>query len=81
MTGTDPARADRLIYDAEHLAQAIPDPVRKASALAAVVEGMAASDPDRAERLAQAITDPSGRAPALAAAAKALATADPSRAS
>jgi len=41
------------------------------------VQGLAATDADRAERLAQVITDPSFRAPALAAAAKALAITNP----
>jgi hypothetical protein len=77
MAATNPRRAARLIVDAEHLAQGIPDPVRKAAALAAVVQGLAATDAERAERLAQVITDPSFRAPALAAAAKALAITNP----
>jgi hypothetical protein len=77
---TDPARSARLTDDAERLAQAIPDPSEKAAALAAVVHGLAAADPDRAERLARTITDPSSRAPALAAVATAVAPADPDRA-
>jgi hypothetical protein len=44
----------------------------RASALAAVAEGLATSDPDRAERLAQSITSPAARALALAAVAKAV---------
>ena len=39
MAATDPGRAARLIADAERLAQSIPDPSGKASALAAVAEG------------------------------------------
>ena len=80
MATTNRRRADRLIYDAEHLAQAIPDPVRKAAALAAVVQGLAAIDADHAERLGQVIVNPRFRAPALAAAAKALAITHPGRA-
>jgi hypothetical protein len=80
MADTDPARAARLTDDAERLAQAISDPSERAAALAAVVHGLAAADPDRAERLARTITDPSSKAPALAAVATAVASTDPDRA-
>ena len=77
MAATDPGRASRLIADAERLAQSIPDPNGKASALAAVAEGLAATDVNHAERLAQSITTASSRALALAAVAKALTAAGP----
>src|SRR5262249_58036536 len=77
----EPARARRLIDDAEHIAQSIPDANRKASALAAVAEGMAAIDPEHAARIAQSITSASSRAIALAAVAKALAASGPGGAS
>jgi hypothetical protein len=74
LAGADPYRARRLISDAEHIAQSIPDTTRKASALAAVAEGLAAIDPEHAEIVAQSITGADSRALALAAVAKALAT-------
>ena len=80
VAATDPARAARLTDDAERLAQAIPDPAEQAAALAVVVHGLAAADPDRAERLARTITNPGCRAPALAAVATAVASTDPDRA-
>jgi hypothetical protein len=54
------------------MAQPIPDPDRKASALAPVAEGLAAIDSAHAELLAQSIATAAARAPALAAVAKAL---------
>ena len=77
MSATDPGRAARLIADAERLAQSIPDPNGKAAALAAVAEGLTATDLNHAERLAQSITTASSRAVALSAVAKALVTGDP----
>jgi len=72
MAATDAGRAARIIFDAERMAQSIPDPNGKGSALAAVAEGLTAIDLNHAERLAQSITTANSRALALAAVAKAL---------
>ena len=56
-----------LVGDAERSAQSIPGTDRKASALAAVSEALAAVDPAHAERLAQSISAAPWRATALAA--------------
>ena len=47
----DPGRADRLIDDAEGLAQSITDQASRATALTSIAETLAASDPGRADRL------------------------------
>ena len=83
----DPARAARLLADAERIANSITDESSKASALSGVAEALAATDPDRAarlltdaERIANSITDESSKAAALSGVAEALAATDPDRA-
>jgi Caspase domain len=83
----DPGRAVRLLADAEHTAQSIPDESAKALALVRVAEALAATDPGRAarliadaERTAQSITSESSKAWALASVVKRLDATDPDRA-
>ena len=79
----DPARAARLLADAERIANSITDESSKASALSGIAKALAATDPDRAAahepNIANSITDESTKASALSGIAKALA-ADPDRA-
>jgi hypothetical protein len=65
---------------AEHAAQSITKEYWKASALANIVEKLAATDPDRAERIAQLITDDNSRVSALANVADAVVATDRDRA-
>ena len=55
----DPARAARLLADAERIASSITDESSKASALSGIAQALAATDPDRAERIASSITSES----------------------
>jgi TIR domain-containing protein len=83
----DPARAARLLTDAEHIANSIIDQPSKARALSAVAAALAATDPDHAaqmftdaEHIARSITDEYFKAQALSDVAAALAATDPDRA-
>ena len=75
----DPARAARLLGDAERVARSSAA-VWGSQPVIDVAKAVVATDPDRALRLARSITNESGRAHALADIARALAAADPDRA-
>ena len=61
----DPGRAARLLADAERAARSITNDYWKASALTAVAEALAVTDPGRAERIARSITGEGDEADAL----------------
>jgi uridine phosphorylase len=74
------ARADRLLAEAERIAQSITDPSAKAWVLRDVALAVAPTDPDRARRIAQSITESEANALALRGVAQAVAPTDPDRA-
>jgi Protein kinase domain len=76
----DPARAERLLNDAERIARAIKDDERRFFALAGTARAYATIDPAHAERIAGGIKDKIQRAFALAGIARAYAADDPARA-
>jgi hypothetical protein len=83
----DPARAARLIGDAERIANSIASESEKARALSVVAAAVAATDPARAarllgdaERIANSLTDEYKKASALSDVAAAVAATDPERA-
>ncbi len=83
----DPARAARLLGDAEHIANSLTSDYAKASALSGVAAAAAATDPGRAarllgdaERIANSITRKLEKAEALRDVAAAVAATDPGRA-
>jgi len=76
----EPARAARLLADAERIAQSIPDKEVKAWPLSEVAGALAATDPDRAERIARSITGKRWKAETLSGVAAALVAIDPDRA-
>ena len=83
----DPARAARVIDDAERIARSVSEEWERAEALATVAKALTATDPDRAagiiddaERIARSVSEEWERAEALVAVAKALAAIDPARA-
>jgi hypothetical protein len=80
LAGTDPDRAGRLIYDAEHSARAITSEEPKALALCWIAEALATTDPSRAEQIARSITDEELRASILNLLTLELASTDPDRA-
>jgi len=61
----DPGRATGLLTDAERAARSITDEYWKASALAAVAEALAVTDPGRAERLVAGIGDSMPTTPSI----------------
>jgi hypothetical protein len=83
----DPARAARLLVDAERVADSITDDRLRVSALSGVAKALAATDPiraaqlfARAEQVAYVISDRSTQGWALSEVASALAATDPDRA-
>ena len=83
----DPARAARLVSDAESVANSITDERWRAEALSHLAGAVAVTDPDRAarivseaERIANSITEAVWKAEALSEVAGAVAVTDPDRA-
>jgi hypothetical protein len=62
---SDPARAARLLGEAERIANFLTDESAKGSALRDLAVAVAVRDPDRAERIANSITGKFEKAQAL----------------
>jgi hypothetical protein len=78
---TDPARAARLVAEAERIARSVTMyPWGRTLALFDAAKAMAAIDPYKAEHIARSIDDEFVRAQAFAKVAKAMAVTDPGRA-
>ena len=80
LSAIDPSAADRLLANAEGIAQSITDKSSKAWALADIAGMLAATESGRAEHIAQSITDRHPKAKALSDIARTLAAAEPDRA-
>jgi hypothetical protein len=71
---------DRLLTEAEYIANATTDELSKASSLSSIAWAVAGTDPDRAEHIVYSITDEATRARALSRIAKVIADTDRDRA-
>lgn len=80
LAGSDRAHADRLIAEAERMAELKFDEYSQRMTAAAVATAVAATDPDRAERIMRPMVEGHGRSFTLADIAKAMAATDPERA-